>query len=191
MEWLALSGAFDVFSPNRRELLWSLPALCVGQRRERRSGGRVAATGQQAMPIEVPPLLPANLPDFGLQQRMSWQWLAIGFCSDAHPMTLLRPQMEAAGILPCAALQEAQEGQEVMVAGLVLRPHRPPMISGEVFVFFTLEDETGMAQVTVTPDVYEQTGQDIFGQIILAVRGVAERRGVGLILRATGTQRFS
>ena len=111
------------------------------------------------------------------------------FCPESHPLALYRPQLKAIGVLPCAALQEATEGTSVTLAGLVLRPHRPPTPSGQVFVFFTLEDETGLAPVTVTPDVYEQTGPDIFGEGILAVRGIVERRGVGLILRVSGTER--
>jgi hypothetical protein len=57
-------------------------------------------------------------------------------------------------------------------------------------VYLTLEDESGLAHVTVMPDAYERTGQDIFGDVLLAIEGTAERRGIGLILRATGTSRI-
>ncbi len=73
------------------------------------------------------------------------------------------------------------------LAGLVLRPHRPPTPSGQVFVFFTLEVETGLAQVTVTPDIYERVGPDIWSRAALVVTGRAEARGAGLILRARQT----
>lgn len=188
MEWLVLSGALDCLNPNRREVLWSLPTLCAGAHREARSGQRVQTTGQQAMPIAVTPLLPANLPPLLSEERLRWEWLAMGFSPGVHPMQLLRQSLGGSDIVPCALLQQAQEGKSIAIAGLVLRPHRPPTPSGETFVFFTLEDETGLAQVTVTPDVYEQTGSDVFSSGILIVYGTAERRGAGFILRANGTR---
>jgi error-prone DNA polymerase len=189
MEWLALAGAFDAFHPNRRQALWSLPVLGAHERQVRRAGERLEATGQQALAVEVPPLLPPGLSDFTYRERLAWEWAAMRFSPDAHPMELYRPSLDEAGVLPCAALQNAAEGAVVTVAGLVLRPHRPPTPSGQVVVYLTLEDETGLAQVTVPPDAYEHTGADIFGEAIVAIRGIAERQGIGLILRATGTQR--
>ena len=62
----------------------------------------------------------------------------------------------------------------------------PPSLtlSGEMFVFLTLGDETDLAQVTATPDVYEKCGQTVFGGSLLAITGVAERRGAGTLLLA-------
>lgn len=54
-------------------------------------------------------------------------------------------------------------------------------------MFFTLEDETGLAHVTVSPKVYQQTGADIYGQVGLIVRGHAEKRGAGVNLLAQET----
>jgi len=71
-----------------------------------------------------------------------------------------------------------------MLAGLVVRPHRSPTPSGQPWVSFTLENESGMAQVTISPDVYERLGPLIYGCAALVVSGTAERRGVGVILRA-------
>ena len=68
------------------------------------------------------------------------------------------------------------------VAGLVIRPHRPPVAGGTVF--FTLEDETGMAHVTVFPSVYETCGAAIYGHAALAVSGMAQKRGDGVLLVA-------
>ena len=62
------------------------------------------------------------------------------------------------------------------------------MPSGQTWVYFSLEDETGMAQVTVTPDVYERVGHHIFGEPALIVEGAAEPRGVVMTLRARKTE---
>jgi error-prone DNA polymerase len=190
-EWLALSGALDTFNPNRREVLWSLPSLCAGIQREGRRQGKVQATGQQSVDLNVPPLLPTNLPPFPFRERLRWEWAAIGFSPVTHPMALYRPALDKVGILTCTELQQCQEGQTVTVAGLVLRPHRPPTPSGQVFVFLTLEDETGLAQVTVTPDTYELVGQNIFSESVLAIEGCTEQRGIGLVLKAYRTNRIA
>lgn len=67
-------------------------------------------------------------------------------------------------------------------SGLVIRPHRPPSAGGAVF--FTLEDETGMAHVTVFPLVYETCGPEIYGHAALAVTRMAQKRGDGVLLVA-------
>lgn len=182
MEWLVLSGALDCVCKSRRRALWSLPSLRLF------TGGKqvasVDAEGQQVMALPVPPLLPPGLPDFGREARFSHQFAAIGFGEDGHPMRWRRDALTAAGVLPCAALQDVSDGHEVRVAGWVLRPHRPPTPSGQVWVFFTLEDETGLAHVTVSPDVYEETGPALFGSVALVVCGRAQKRGTGILLFA-------
>lgn len=188
MEWLTLAGALDTFNPNRREVLWSLPSLCAGVHRKDNTSEKVTATGQQAIALEVIPYLPTNLPAFPFRERLHWEWTAIGFSPVAHPITLYRPGLEKAGILTCAELQHCQDGQCVTVVGLVLSPHRPPTPSGQVFVFLTLEDETGLAQIIVNPDAYQAIGANLFHETTLAIQGVAKRQGIGLILHATAAQ---
>jgi hypothetical protein len=123
-----------------------------GRERKGIGGGRRTARAavQPRLEMEVPPLLPAGgVPDFSAAERFSGEWQALGFSPGAHPMAFHREALSGAGVLSCRALQECQDGQEVTVGGLVLRPHRPPTPSGQVFVFLTLEDETGLAQVTI------------------------------------------
>src|SRR5262249_33229597 len=160
---------------NRRQTLWSLPALHPLQR-HRPAGQPAVVTGQTAMALEVSPLLPQGLADFTFQERFVRQWEAIGFCPEGHPMLFYLEPLAAREVPPCRALQQAAPDSQVTLAGLVVRPHRPPTPSGKVFVFFTLEDETGLAQMTVTPEIYERAGPDIFGSTALIVTGLAEQR---------------
>lgn len=133
------------------------------------------------MALEVAPLLPRGLADFPFRERYEREWQALGFSPSGHPCLFLQERMAAVGA-PCADLQN---GEQVTLAGLVLRPHRPQAANGTLF--FTLEDETGMAHVTALPAVYGRCGADIYGQAVLAVRGTAERRGAGVSLLAQGT----
>lgn len=182
LEWLALSGALDALNPNRRQSLWCFPSLHQGHRG---SGGQQEAGGQTVADLDVPPLLPAGLEGFTPGEAYLRQWAAIGFSPEGHPMRVHRERLEAAGVLTCAALQTAPAGKCVTLAGLVIRPHRPPNAGGTVF--FTLEDETGLAHVTVSPAVYERTGADIYGQVALIVSGRVEKRGGGCNLLAERT----
>ena len=179
MEWLTLSGAMDTLCGSRRKTLWSLPALHHPPGKKTKP-----APGQEAMPMDILPSLPANIPDFTEQERFHREWQALGFSPHCHPMRFFRAMTQKIGAITCAELQQTLEGAEVTITGLALRPHRPPTPSGQVFVFFTLEDESGLAQVTVTPDIYQKCGQEIFAHPILAVKGDVEKRGAGMILRA-------
>ncbi len=195
MENLVLSGAFDGFEPNRRRVLWSLPTLHRPQGKATTAAARravaLADAGQAALPVPLGALsLPqlATLPDFAPGVRFQKQWVVLHFSPDGHPLAFLRKRLHAQGIVPCAHLADIAHGETVTLAGLALRPHRPPTPSGETVVFLTLEDETGLAQVTVPPDIYAKYGQAVFGNSLLAITGIAEKRGAGTLLRATAVQ---
>lgn len=184
LEWLTLAGALDALTTTRRRALWGLPALAKDKQGKGRTAAAGAGVGQGALGVEALPLLPPDLPDFDTGERFSRQWQAIGFSPDGHPLQFHRERLNAASVLHCAALQQQKQGTTVTLAGLVVRPHRPPTPSGQPWVFFTLEDESGLAQVTVSPDVYERLGPLIYGCAALVMSATAEQRGAGVIVRA-------
>lgn len=144
------------------------------------SWGRKIVTGQTAVDLEVEPLLPSSLPEFTSAEAFVRQWQAIGFSSAGHPMLFHRGHLAENGVGTCASLQFSRAGKTLALAGLIVRPHRPPTAGGTVF--FTLEDETGLAQIIVQPDVYQRIGADIYGHAALVVSGKAEKRGSGVNL---------
>lgn len=79
-----------------------------------------------------------------------------------------------------------EDGRNVLVSGLLLRPHRPPTRSGKVTVFLSLEDEFGLIEVTVFENVYQRCGNIIFGEQIapLLVKGRIQKRGNGISIIA-------
>ena len=173
LEWLVLAGAFDAIAPSRRQALWSLPAV-----------HRPGVLPSGGLDLPVAPTLAPVVPEFHAGEKLVMERRALGFATAGHPLQGLRPDLRKAGCLACADLQRARPRSQVTVAGLCLRPHRPPTPSGQVFVFLTLEDETGLAQVTVPPDAYEKCGRVLFSHPLLAITGLVERRGAGMILRA-------
>lgn len=91
-------------------------------------------------------------------------------------------------VMPCASLQEAKARQKVTLAGLIIRPHKPPA-AGRC-IFFSLEDETALRHVAVVPEVYGKIGPIVFGGGMAVVRGRAERRGEGVSLLAEEVEAF-
>lgn len=181
LEWLVLSGALDDLCPSRRRAIWSLPALHRAP-----DSKRQPTPGQQGIELALCPMLPPNLPDFSEGEKEQQEWQALGFSPRGHPIRHQREALTRRGILPCAALQTCEDGETITIAGLSLMPHRPPVASGEIVVFLTLEDETGLAQVTVPPAVYEHWGSRLLTERVLAIRGRVSRRGEGSLLIAIG-----
>jgi len=150
-ENLILAGACASLDPNRRALLWEDKL------------GRAAP----------------GVPDFSPAEKILFEWDLLGFSLSGHPLSCLRPTLERQGVLTIRAAKGLLPGREVKVAGLPIRPHRPPTRSGRTVAFFTMEDETGLIDVTVFEDVYQRYGHLLFGDAVgaLLVCGRLEKRG--------------
>ncbi|MBX6351201.1 MAG: DNA polymerase III subunit alpha [Clostridia bacterium] len=178
---LALSGALDAFCGGRRRaLLWALPEA-FRRAAEAVPLAIVAAGGAGSGAPDPPGLLP-DLPDFSPEERVAHEWAALGVPLTAHPMAFWRERLRRRGYLTTDEVARAPAGRLVRVAGLPVRPHRPPTKSGRIVVYVSLEDEFGLADVVVFEDVYQRDGAALFGERLpaLAVLGVVERRGKGV-----------
>ena len=76
-----------------------------------------------------------------------------------------------------AQLDPLPDGRRVRVAGIVIARQRPPTRSGRTVIFITLEDETGLIEVTVFERVYQRWGKVIFSSSALIVDGILQKRG--------------
>lgn len=153
-ENLITAGALDSLHPNRRQLLW---ALSLGEE-------------------EVPSAL-LGLADFSPQEKALLEYSILELSVENHFLAHYRPALTARGILTSRDLGRVRPGQAVTAGGLVLRPHRPPVRSGRIVVFLSLEDEFGLTDVTVFEDVYQRCGKAIFTESLLLVKGRLDRRG--------------
>jgi error-prone DNA polymerase len=126
------------------------------------------------------PLLPGSpregdiaLPAPRIGEEILSDYRATGLSLAAHPMALLRPQMRARRIQGSRDLRETRHGRGVHVAGLVTQRQRPATAKGTIFV--TLEDEHGMINVIVWPDLAARQRKPLLDSTLLAVRGRWER----------------
>jgi len=75
--------------------------------------------------------------------------------SMTHPVSFMRDRLSSDGCLSCMeAVELQQHGKRVRVGGIVTHRQRPQTARG--IIFFNLEDETGLLNVVVFPDVWEQ-----------------------------------
>jgi error-prone DNA polymerase len=87
-------------------------------------------------------------------------------------MALRRPALAAAGVTPAAALGQGRDGAPVRVAGSVIVRQRPGTARG--FVFLSLEDETGIANVVVAPWLFTRHRLILVSEPFLLVEGILQ-----------------
>ena len=104
-----------------------------------------------------------------LTERVRADYDGTGLTIGPHPMALCRASLATRGILRALDLPRGRAGRRVRVAGAVITRQRPGTAKG--FVFLTLEDETGLANVIITPDVFAQFKRVIIDAPYLIVEG--------------------
>ena len=175
---LAMAGAFDGFlksEPNlrrRREALWEVLDAARGAAGPLAPrGAREAGSGKRS--AEALPASRSPLPAMSPGELTEADYRMTGVSLNGHPMLHLRPLMKPNGVLSAADIQKcARDGDRVAVAGLVICRQRPGTAKG--FVFLTLEDETGMVNIVVTPKRFERQALLISTTPLLLVRGVLQ-----------------
>ena len=89
-----------------------------------------------------------------------------------HPLALRRSELALRGVLRANELPRGRHGRRVRVAGAVITRQRPGTAKG--FVFLTLEDETGIANIIVRPDLFLEQRTTIVGEPYLIVEGTLQ-----------------
>ncbi|MCY3023423.1 MAG: error-prone DNA polymerase, partial [Planctomycetota bacterium] len=157
---VAAADAFQGLGVDRRTALWQVLAL------------HEELPLFQALEAEEPaPQLSAAPPE----DEVTQDYETTGLSLKAHPLALLRADLEAAGLMTCAQLRALKDGAWARVAGLVLVRQRPDTASGVIFV--TIEDETGTANLIVWPSVYERHRKAARMSTALIVEGTWQREG--------------
>jgi error-prone DNA polymerase len=91
----------------------------------------------------------------------------------AHPMRFLREHYAARKYVTAEQLALLKDGKRLSIAGLVLIRQRPGSAKGVVFI--TIEDETGVANLVVWPDVFARQRKIVMGARLMAVHGIVQR----------------
>jgi len=106
-------------------------------------------------------------------ERLSADYCGTGLTVGRHPMHFHRDRMNEMGVTPAAALVNRRNGMFVRVAGCVIGRQRPGKAKG--IVFLSVEDETGIFNVIVMPDIFEANHLTIVRSPYLLVEGPLQK----------------
>lgn len=164
LEALASSGACAALGVSRREALWQ--AGPASDNRERYLPG-IAVHVQ-------PPLLPV----LSQAEQTALDLWTTGIPTGAHPLALMRDELDARGVTRSDRARHAAPGSAVEVAGLVTHRQQPGTAAGIVFV--TLEDEAGSVNIVTWRNIWMRYRAVARSSPALLVRGVLERSPDGV-----------
>ncbi len=156
MERLASIGALNsIGAGHRRDALWQ---ASWASRRTNSLLEQVPETAREA-PLE----------QMNLEERLVADCTGIGMTIGKHPMAYRRAEMDLLHVIPAAGLSAIAHGRTVRVAGNVIVRQRPGTAKGVTFL--SLEDETGISNVVLMPDLFEEQRVEVLSNPWVMVEG--------------------
>ncbi len=147
-------------SLHRRDALWQV---------ERAVRGSGPLLEQHAEPDAPSPLAPMNH-----EERLVADFHGTGLTVGPHPMAYRREWLTAMGIRRAIDLRDIPNGKRLRIGGCVITRQRPGTAKG--FVFLSLEDETGVANAIVRPDLFHQNRLLLTSERFLAIEGILQNQ---------------
>jgi error-prone DNA polymerase len=117
-----------------------------------------------SLPPTSYPLQPMNS-----SERLNSDFRGTHLTIGKHPMAFHREKLNALGITPAAQLKFIHNAREVRIAGCVICRQRPGTAKG--LLFLSLEDETGVSNAVVMPDVFDRERSTILNNPYLVIDG--------------------
>ncbi len=177
LERLAEADAFRSIGLDRRRALWALKALgepplplfaaIAGQPSKEPAppnGGRGQTSEGRAM---------ALLPEMPLGEHVVEDYASLSLTLKRHPLAFLRHELAQEGLVTAAELAHLPVDRRLSIAGIVLIRQRPGSANGVVFI--TIEDETGIANLIVWPQMLERFRRAALGATLLRCTGKLQR----------------
>jgi len=145
---------------HRRDALWQV------ERAVRGSGPLLENLPEPDAPS---PLQPMNH-----EERLVADFHGTGLTVGPHPMAYRRDWLNAMGIRRASELRDIPNGKRLRIGGCVITRQRPGTAKG--FVFVSLEDETGVANAIITPDLFHQNRLLLASERFLAIEGILQNQ---------------
>jgi error-prone DNA polymerase len=164
---LAEIGALNSLGHDRRSAMWQV------ERAIRPAGELFNSTLE---PWNLGTLEPGRSPldEMNVHERLIADYTGTGLTVGPHPLTFRRKELALKGVLPAIALPKTKSGRRVRTAGMVITRQRPGTAKG--FVFLTLEDETGISNIIIRPDLYAADRLTVVESSFLLVEGVLQNQ---------------
>src|SRR5438445_1954903 len=176
---LAAVGAFNALGGTRRGNLWRAAVPVAGPLfagvddrhvRPRRHDSIEPHNSTEMSQSNAE--TPQPITDMTLAERLAADYAGTGLTLGPHPMRLRRAALARDGVVAAAHLANGTDGRRVRVAGSVIVRQRPGTAKG--FVFLSLEDETGIANVIVTPQLFARHRLTLVAEPVLLVEGILQ-----------------
>lgn len=164
LEKLADADAFHSMGMDRRQALWQVSALYdvpTGMYK-----GQTSAHDSEAT---------VKLPEMQLSEHVAHDYASMGLSLKSHPVSFVRGKLSTLGIASANDINAYKDGDIIKVAGLVLNKQRPGTASGICFI--TLEDETGVMNLVVFKNLFDQYRKEILQSRLLMVEGKLQIEG--------------
>ncbi len=160
LRMLAEVGALNSLGGHRRDALWE------AERALRPAGPLFEAveTSEPASPLSA----------MTAPERIRADFFGTGVTIGPHPMKLYREGLRTRGVVAAEDLQYEKHGRLVRVAGCVICRQRPGTAKG--FMFLSLEDETGIANAIVEPDLFDAFRETLVTAPYLLVEGILQNQ---------------
>ncbi|MBL6975981.1 MAG: hypothetical protein ISR64_09640 [Deltaproteobacteria bacterium] len=107
----------------------------------------------------------------------------MGLSTGRHPIELIRHELDGMGVSPASDLAGMSDGSWVKVAGMVIVRQRPGTAKG--FYFATLEDETDLSNMVVTPDRFKANRALLSTEPFLLMEGRLQNRSGVVSVKAS------
>ena len=122
--------------------------------------------------LTTPPPVPA-LRDYDAERKRRDAWALLGFCLDAHPMTLHAEELTRFRLVKSADLHR-HVGKRVLMAGMYTTGKPVHTATHEPMQFVTFDDGDGLIECVLFPNVYKERAHVLFDQGPFIFRGVVE-----------------
>ncbi len=165
LQTLADIGAFASFGYERREALWQVEKA-VRPSGELFDRPEAQSPGPEGGDCPLPPM--------NTEERLVADYAGTHLTIGPHPMAMRRTELAMRGVLRAIDLARSRNGRRIRVAGAVITRQRPGTAKG--FVFLTLEDETGIANIIVRPDLFDRERFKILEEPFLLVDGILQNQ---------------
>jgi error-prone DNA polymerase len=171
---LAQIGALNQLDDiqHRRDALWQI------ERAGKLEGPLLRDSESLREDSNARPLLQMNV-----EERLVADFAGTGLTVGKHPMHYRRAELRRSNILSAHDLRLYRDGEYVRVAGCVIARQRPGTAKG--FIFISMEDETGIANIIVTPDLYDQDRLVVTRSKFLLVEGTLQNQDNVIHVKAT------
>jgi error-prone DNA polymerase len=163
---LARIGALNQLEgiAHRRDALWQIEWAGKPEGPLLRQNSDWLCEGNKSLP----------LPQMNIEERLVADYNGTGLTVGKHPMHYRRRELQSRGILSSEDLRSSRDGGFVRTAGCVIARQRPGTAKG--FIFLSMEDETGIANVIITPDLYERDRLVVTRSKFLLVEGTLQNQ---------------